>query len=269
MAVDNPPILDNPSSGGFMQKKILGLPAPLFIGVVAIGAFIIYRHYKNTGLTSGSSTGVGGSTVDPNAVDPTTGLTYGAEQQAGLNALGGGGSPNGSGTGGVGGSGLSLSDLESLFSLIQGSSTPGTVTNNYYGTPTNPDNPGAGTTSPVSGLSTGPFSGISAGTFPIIPGVSTHLLAPSPTPANSTSAGPATASSPGTTNIGGSPGQPGYEPTSPPTFAGPPQESPPGTTPNPTPPSNPGVAVSAPGAATPKSPGKIVGGYVSGGAIKT
>jgi hypothetical protein len=123
--------------------------------VVAVG-FIAYRHYRNTASGTSGVSSTGSSAVDPNAIDPNTGLTYGAEEQAAQAGLGAGASTNGTGAGGVGG-GMSIGDLEGLLQSLQGLGT----TNYYYGgggsgadqTPTNTTGPGAGTTSQVA-----PFS---------------------------------------------------------------------------------------------------------------
>lgn len=137
--------------GGIMSKKIGPIPLPIAIGLVAVVGYLLYRRAKSSTAsgTSGTSSASGSSAVDPNAIDPNTGLTYGAEEQAAQAGLGAGASTNGSGSGGAGG-GLSVGDLEGLIQSLQGLG----ATNYYYGgggsgaapTPTNTTGPGAGTT---------------------------------------------------------------------------------------------------------------------------
>lgn len=62
------------------------------MGGAVVGGIAIYAYWKHRG--SASSTATTPSTVDPNAVDPLTGLTYGAEQSAGLSASGNYVNPN-------------------------------------------------------------------------------------------------------------------------------------------------------------------------------
>lgn len=125
-----------------MSKKIGPVPMPIALLGTALILFLLYRHYHTAaGATSGTSSST--SAPDPNAVDPNTGLTYGAEEQAGLSQIAGPPSTNGTGVGGAGG-GLSVGDLEGLLSSLQGLG----ATNYYYGagvtppTPTNPSGPG-------------------------------------------------------------------------------------------------------------------------------
>lgn len=116
---DTPPVSGGKTS--LMKKKILGLPFPVAIGIVAVLGFLVYRHFKNNTSSTANSSGSSASpaSIDPNAIDPNTGLTYGAEEQAGLAQVGGAPSTNGTGTGGVG-DGLSISDLESLIQSLEG-----------------------------------------------------------------------------------------------------------------------------------------------------
>lgn len=148
MAPKPPDVKPGGKPGGIMKKKIGPIPVPVAILIVAAVAYLGYRHYKNSSAsgTSGVSS-TGSSAVDPNAVDPQTGLTYGAEEQAALGAQAGQPSTNGTGADGVGGGGMSLGDLEGLLTALQGFGG----TSYYYGsgsgfsdqTPTNPAGPGS------------------------------------------------------------------------------------------------------------------------------
>jgi hypothetical protein len=159
--IKNPP---NPSKSSIMQRKVLGIPLPIAVGVLALAGFLVYRHFK-TGSSSTTSGTSSSSAPDPNAIDPNTGLTYGAEEQAGLGSIAAGPSTNGTGTGGVGGEGLSVGDLEGLLTALQGF---GGTTNYYYGgggsgvnqTPTNPTGAGNGTS---TGNNIGTGSGTDTG----------------------------------------------------------------------------------------------------------
>lgn len=156
---DVPPAAEGPATGGsFMDKKVLGMPMPVALAIGAVIIFLVYRHYQANAASSTSGTSSSSNAPDPNAVDPNTGLTYGAEEQAATAALGGTGTGNGTGAGGAGG-GLSVGDLEGLLQSLQGFQGS---TNYYYGgggsganlTPTNnqPGN-GAGSQTPNITLS--------------------------------------------------------------------------------------------------------------------
>lgn len=78
-------------------------PLPLWAWGLAGGVilYLLYRYYSNS--SSSSSNVVSASTLDPNAVDPNTGLTYGQEESAALNANAASvaGSTGGAGSGGL------------------------------------------------------------------------------------------------------------------------------------------------------------------------
>jgi hypothetical protein len=77
-------------------------PLPLWawglVGGVAI--YFLYRYYSNSAATASSSSPTS-QVLDPNAIDPNTGLTYGQEESAALNAGAAAGVP-GSGGGSTG-----------------------------------------------------------------------------------------------------------------------------------------------------------------------
>jgi len=117
----SPTVIGPPGDTGgtpFMQKKILGLPAPIVLVGAAVVLFLVYRHYKSNAISSTSGTSGATNPPDPNAIDPNTGLTYGAEETAGLNAMNPVG-VNGTGMQGTAGSnGFSVGDLESLLQTM-------------------------------------------------------------------------------------------------------------------------------------------------------
>lgn len=66
-----------------MTKKLGPLPVWAWGLILGVAGYFAYARYKeNEASTSSSST----STLDPNSVDPNTGLTYGQEEDAALNA---------------------------------------------------------------------------------------------------------------------------------------------------------------------------------------
>lgn len=66
---------DNP-----LKKKVGPLPAWGWIAAIALGAFIYYRSKSSSAATTSASDYP--ASLDPNAVDPATGLTYGQEQSS-------------------------------------------------------------------------------------------------------------------------------------------------------------------------------------------
>jgi hypothetical protein len=66
-----------------LTKKLGPLPVWAWGLILGIGGYIVYARSRTNSTTSSSGTlGV----LDPNAVDPNTGLTYGQEEDAALNA---------------------------------------------------------------------------------------------------------------------------------------------------------------------------------------
>jgi hypothetical protein len=105
-----------------LQKKVGPLPVWAWGLILGIGVYYLYRRNKQNQQATTATTSNPG-VLDPNAVDPNTGLTYGQEESAALNA-------NAASAGGTVGtyptsSGLdtslqsSASDLSSLDSLLQ------------------------------------------------------------------------------------------------------------------------------------------------------
>jgi hypothetical protein len=87
-----------------MKKKKAGLPLWAW-GVIGVAAIYFWYRYQQSGSSSTTAANTPtGSVLDPNAVDPNTGLTYGQEESAALgagaaaNAPGAGGSSNGTDT---------------------------------------------------------------------------------------------------------------------------------------------------------------------------
>jgi hypothetical protein len=111
-----------------MKKKMGPLPVWAWGLILGVGVYFLYERYK-TAATSSTAASAGG-TLDPNAVDPNTGLTYGQEESAALNsnaagAAGGSSSPSSgsldtSGTTAADAFTSQLSNMESLLSFIQG-----------------------------------------------------------------------------------------------------------------------------------------------------
>ena len=110
-----------------LQRKLGPLPVWAWGLIFGVGGYFFYRYYKS-GSSSTPQASPTGTVLDPNAIDPNTGLTYGQEESAALNAnatspsAGGLAGSNGSGTGSLSGAG-SLSDqltnLQTIFGLIQ------------------------------------------------------------------------------------------------------------------------------------------------------
>jgi hypothetical protein len=106
---------------GFDLKKKVG-PLPVWAWGIIFGVVGYYVYSRNRGSSTGSASAntVTPAVLDPNAIDPNTGLTYGAEEGAALNANAG--LAGGAGTGTVPtDSNLStgtneLGDLESFLS---------------------------------------------------------------------------------------------------------------------------------------------------------
>jgi hypothetical protein len=68
-----------------LKKKIGPLPVWAWGVILGVGAYFLYERYRAGSAASSSSDGTTGI-LDPNAVDPNTGLTYGAEEADALNA---------------------------------------------------------------------------------------------------------------------------------------------------------------------------------------
>jgi LysM repeat protein len=101
-----------------VKKKVAGLPVWMWGIAGAAALYFIYRWYSSGSGSSSTAASPTATVLDPNAVDPNTGLTYGEEETA---ALGGGG------TGGLDtfDQGIQsfmqdLLDLESLQQALQG-----------------------------------------------------------------------------------------------------------------------------------------------------
>lgn len=78
-----------------LNKKMGPLPVWAWGLILGIGGYIVFRRLGS----SSTATTPTDSVLDPNAVDPNTGLTYGQEEDAALNANAtGGGSLGGGGT---------------------------------------------------------------------------------------------------------------------------------------------------------------------------
>jgi hypothetical protein len=146
----------SPPQPGASTGKIFGLNKWLVIAAVGIGLVVAYIIYRRSQSGSSSSSGSSGTTtspgVDPNAVDPATGLTYGEEEAlaqqdtgAATGGAGSGGSTGGTPTGSAGGAFAgaqaigadfkSLSDeLAAIQTQLSTSGSTTTTTNNYYST---------------------------------------------------------------------------------------------------------------------------------------
>lgn len=83
-----------PTGGGTFAKLKRNPKALAAIGVLLLVAFLYLRSRSSSSTTTSSTT----SGVDPNAIDPATGLTYGEEQQAALDAQSSGSSSGSLGT---------------------------------------------------------------------------------------------------------------------------------------------------------------------------
>lgn len=71
-----------------MNKKIGPLPMWAWAVVGGLALYVVYRYYQNSAANNSTTAAATGTTgiLDPNAVDPNTGLTYGQEESAALNA---------------------------------------------------------------------------------------------------------------------------------------------------------------------------------------
>jgi hypothetical protein len=81
-----------------LTKKLGPLPVWAWGLIFGVAGYFVYARYKeNSAATSSSST----STLDPNSIDPNTGLTYGQEEDSALSGMatsGGGGGSSSNGT---------------------------------------------------------------------------------------------------------------------------------------------------------------------------
>lgn len=69
-----------------MNKKIGPLPMWAWAVIAGVGGLLLYRYYQNANAGSSSGSGINTTGIlDPNAVDPNTGITYGEEEAAALN----------------------------------------------------------------------------------------------------------------------------------------------------------------------------------------
>lgn len=87
-----------------LTKKLGPLPIWAWGLILGVGGYFVYSRYASGSSSSSSSTSPVSGVLDPNAVDPNTGLTYGQEEDAALNANAAGGASLGS-SGGVSDSG--------------------------------------------------------------------------------------------------------------------------------------------------------------------
>jgi hypothetical protein len=62
-----------------MTRKLGPLPVWAWGILGGITVYFLYTRYRNNQASSGTATGPTASVLDPNAVDPSTGLTYGQE----------------------------------------------------------------------------------------------------------------------------------------------------------------------------------------------
>jgi hypothetical protein len=72
------------AAAGGMTKKMGPLPVWAWGLIIGVGVYFLYERYSS-GSSSTSSTAASAA-LDPNAIDPNTGLTYGAEESAAENA---------------------------------------------------------------------------------------------------------------------------------------------------------------------------------------
>lgn len=68
------------AAGGGLTKKMGPLPVWAWGLIIGVGVFFLYERYAGAASTSTTATDTSAS-LDPNAVDPNTGLTYGTEEQ--------------------------------------------------------------------------------------------------------------------------------------------------------------------------------------------
>lgn len=113
-----------------MTKKLGPLPIWAWGLIFGIGGYFLYERYVSGGSASSTSSTTG--ILDPNAVDPNTGLTYGEEESAAENAnaasaggLGSGGgtvdtTPSESGLTATGETGNEIQDLTGFLTALQG-----------------------------------------------------------------------------------------------------------------------------------------------------
>ena len=159
-----------------MKKKIGPLPLWTWAILGGVAVYYLYRRMReNAAATTSSST----STLDPNAVDPNTGLTYGAEENAALqygstSALGGGSTSSGASPQPLD-IGAEITDITNLISGLEAAgliSSP-TTTNAGSQGPAGPAGP-AGPPGPA-----GPSAPVS--TTPNTPGSASSPSAPTTT----------------------------------------------------------------------------------------
>lgn len=112
------------ASGG-LGKKMGPLPVWAWGLIIGVGVYFLYTRYNSASNTSATAAS---SSLDPNAIDPNTGLTYGQEEQAAqqnlaptagnLGSSGGGGTTTGTETG-ADSFDTNLTNLEGLLGFIQ------------------------------------------------------------------------------------------------------------------------------------------------------
>jgi len=67
-----------------LTRKVGPLPVWAWGAILGLVGYYVYSRYKSSSTTSASGSTAG--VLDPNAVDPNTGFTYGEEESAALNA---------------------------------------------------------------------------------------------------------------------------------------------------------------------------------------
>lgn len=116
------------AAGGGLTKKMGPLPVWAWGLIIGVGIYFLYERYS---AGSSSTSTAGTAALDPNSIDPNTGLTYGSEESAAENANAAtatspasGGLDNSGGTTSTGEPAdtfdQNLSNMEELLSFIQG-----------------------------------------------------------------------------------------------------------------------------------------------------
>jgi hypothetical protein len=129
-------------------KRKLG-PLPIWVWGV-IGGIAVYYVYSRRKASATATNATTGGTLDPNQVDPNTGLTYGAEEGAALNAT----------AGTVGSSGnldqsSSAGDIVNTIEAWLAANPPAPGAAGAVG-PAGPAGPGAAPAPPSNGANTSP-----------------------------------------------------------------------------------------------------------------
>lgn len=118
-------------------KKKMG-PLPVWSWGLLVGVAVLYYMHSRAASSATSSTTGTATGYDPNAIDPATGISYGQEESAALNATAGNATSSGS-LDTSGSTATNIQNLSDLMTVLQGmgwgvlptttATTPGTFVN--------------------------------------------------------------------------------------------------------------------------------------------